>query len=709
MHNSVDISVVIGFKDWGSERLLVSIRSILQSFGTLSGEVIVSDYGSESTNASKLKQAVEAAGARYVYTSTNGIWSRSRALNAGFAESTGKVLVSTDADMLFTPASMEIIGRRVLDNPNEAVVLQCRDLPERLSVEAIDPLDFAWQEYAESSTLRPRWGMGGMMAVSRDMYLTVRGFDERMQIYGGEDMDFAQRVRRAGCRLVWLNNPEVRMYHIWHPSSRQDAVQTAEGAAAIRHNREIFQQDASYIRNTRCWQHKPADARPLASVVIATRNRADYIAESIYSVLNQTVQDLEIIIVDDGSTDNTEDVVRRIGDPRIRYFRREPAGIAASRNFAATVTSADFTVIHDDDDIMFPDRIENHFKALAAGVSGTYGGWIDFQNNDASDCAAIPGREFSLPALLFSSKVYAHATLMLRTELIRQIPYDEHLRSGSDYNLAIRLARSGVKMVHTGHFHLIRRLHNHQVTAADSSVQKSSARISSGLVLRTLSADSQQKLKALMKALPYQAIKGSEKPYELIAPYLPDHLIKRRIRFTSDQLAKLPSSFIDEARMKMVDVTNKLDGQTISSYGEMIDVRWKDMAALTAMDIPVEIEVIQAANTSSCSPSDSNATIVADLIDTAESAVVSNRSGILIVSGPAASLPAMLGGPVAELATNAPERPDILARVYELAPSEFGEMIHTTLRGLSHEISARYVPQEGYANAWSLALEGVVK
>jgi len=72
---------------------------------------------------------------------------------------------------------------------------------------------------------------------------------------------------------------------------------------------------------------------PAVSVVIPTYNRAHLVGRAIRSVLNQTYQDFEIIVVDDGSTDNTEEVVKSFNDPRIRYIRHEEnRGGSAARN-----------------------------------------------------------------------------------------------------------------------------------------------------------------------------------------------------------------------------------------------------------------------------------------------------------------------------------------------------------------------------------------
>lgn len=526
MNPEIDVSVVIGFKDWGLERLAICIRELHQAFGEARGEVIVSDYGSQSRAAEELARA---GGARYVYTPTDGTWSRSRALNAGFAHARGEVLVSTDADMIFSPDSMEKISTRIIADPTTAMVLQCRDLLPGWSADRFADGPVEWALLGGVSRLRPRWGMGGMFALHRDVYRVVRGFDERMQIYGGEDMDFAYRVRRAGTRIHWIDDPAVRMYHMWHPSSRSAADETSAGREAIRRNREIYLKDVSLHRNLPTWRHSMSDGTPFVSVVICTYNRADFLRESLLSVQWQTFQDFEIIVVDDGSDDHTQAVVEELAqrDPRIRYFSRPRSGIPASRNFGNSQARGRYIVIHDSDDLMAPRRIEKQLASIRGGIVGSYGGWADFQHEDGS-LTFHSGRTASAGALLFAGRVIVHASLMVRADLARSVPYDESFTSGSDYNWVTRLVRSGAELTHSGHLHILRRLHGQQVTSADSANQKSAAHQTTFAVRQGLLSETSDGLRANYQGQAALPVEEYDVAPQLVARMLPDHLVPSR-------------------------------------------------------------------------------------------------------------------------------------------------------------------------------------
>jgi glycosyltransferase involved in cell wall biosynthesis len=100
------------------------------------------------------------------------------------------------------------------------------------------------------------------------------------------------------------------------------------------------------------------------SIIIPTYNRANFIVSTIHSALNQTYSDLEIIIVDDGSTDNTKEVVSLINDSRVIYFRKENAERGAARNFGINKATGDYITFLDSDDLLYPDYVKNAFDCI---------------------------------------------------------------------------------------------------------------------------------------------------------------------------------------------------------------------------------------------------------------------------------------------------------------------------------------------------------
>lgn len=100
------------------------------------------------------------------------------------------------------------------------------------------------------------------------------------------------------------------------------------------------------------------------SVVLTTYNCCDFISSSIKSVLNQTHPDFELIIIDDGSEDETHKVVNQFYDPRIRYVKIEHVGYSASLNFGLELCKYEWIAFQDSDDIWLPNKLENQVKLI---------------------------------------------------------------------------------------------------------------------------------------------------------------------------------------------------------------------------------------------------------------------------------------------------------------------------------------------------------
>lgn len=590
------LSVVIGYKDWGLERLVGAVRSLQGATSNIESEIIVSDYGSELHCGHK--EAIEAEGAIYVRTETNGVWSRSRALNAGLALAQGEVLVTTDADMVFSPRTFEIVCDQMAADPLQYVVMQCNDLPEGIDHEDIEAGKYSWESLRNIATLRPRWGMGGMIAVPRKAYLASRGLDERMEIYGGEDIDFARRMRRLGLKLNWLNDIDAQMYHVWHPSSRESADKTQAGRRAIATNRDIQLNDKTAARNLADWKFAPPSRDPLVSVVISTHNRADYLRFAIRSALAQTMSDLEVIVIDDGSTDHTRAVVHEISDPRVRYFWHEQAGLAAARNFATSVARGRYIAVMDDDDIMLPARLEVSLNAITDGANGAYGGWIDFSDENGSRVFRT-GKKLTIDSLLFNSGTFLHPTLMVERRWMQAVPYDNDLRSGSDYNMAIRMLRAGIRLNHSGEYLLMRRMHEGQITALDPSIQKASGAISAFWGRATMLSGDVKQARADREIKDKVAIAAQRRTEPTVLEYLPDATVTRRalVRAMADtRLTRESLSILEGATSSRQLRTG--DGTLVRADYEFAELSLDAILTLRAekdLNVVVETHVLDSA------------------------------------------------------------------------------------------------------------------
>ncbi len=477
-------SIVICFRDWGLERLATNVRLHQRHCGDIPVEVIVSDYG--SSDAAGVRAAVEAAGGRIVRTESGHLnWNRSAALNAGVAQARGEVVITTDADIFFTPNTYQHVLAALRRNPHVLYLLQCRDLPQQVDISEImrqmereEGIDF--DRIHAVSTLRPRWGMGGLAAFTRAAFYRLNGYEERMEVWGKEDNDFAKRFHLNRMPRRWITETGTGIYHIWHESSQGKALESEEGRRLLEENKRILLEDDTPMRNL---FKVFGDPVPAVSIIIPTYQRSDYLRDCLESCRQQTFGSFEVLVVENGGGRDAEAVVASLQDPRFKYVFTPKSGAAAARNVGIEAAIGRYVVIMDDDDIMLPTRVEDHLRALEGGlVHGSYGGWIDFENLDGRIVDINPGKAHSFAAMFGTGRVIMHPALMIERGVFTVFRYDESRQAGIDYALLLRMTYLGLHLRHTGSHVLLRRLHGQNMTTTQSGIQKESAALEHGIL-----------------------------------------------------------------------------------------------------------------------------------------------------------------------------------------------------------------------------------
>ena len=508
--------MLLTVRNWDLERVRMCLAS-LEAQVDVDYEIVVVDYGSD--DAEPLRSVVSEFDAKLIRIEAE-VWSRSKAMNVAASAATAPYYIFADADLVFEPRVLAATYHKLVENKRTVLMFSFRDLPQGVEPVSLQS-DVDFDQLDEMASWRPRWGMG-VQAYSAHAFWEIRGFDNRMKIYGGEDNDIAKRVRAHGYRLTWVNGRDFGLYHVWHPSSREAADLDPEQKKELSKNSDIAKNDKSVVRNLD-WQ---SEGTPLVSVVITTFNRADFIRDSIESVLTQTVQDFEVLVLDDGSTDDTQSVVESISDERVRYFKMPKTGIPGLRNFALSETRGKYTAIHDDDDIMLPWSLESRLSAIQSGFVGSYGGAYNF-SNATGELQQFPGRDYSLHAILNGGKVFLHATLLIETAALSAIGYDENFQSGSDFNLALRIAKTGMQLRHCGDFVLLRRLHDRQVTLNDKAVQHNASYCSSFAQRIAWGEGERFRSREASKLITEHVYSDEMKESARVFKYLPPHLVRR--------------------------------------------------------------------------------------------------------------------------------------------------------------------------------------
>jgi glycosyltransferase involved in cell wall biosynthesis len=187
------------------------------------------------------------------------------------------------------------------------------------------------------------------------------------------------------------------------------------------------------------------DREPLFSVVIATYNRAHLLARAIISVLNQTYHNFELIIIDDGSTDNTEEVRQSYTDGRIIYHRlQQNGGALAARNKGIDLAKGDYLTFLDDDDELLPEALETAAHTLSeVFTEGIRFVWFDgiYVHRNMRSGFGIEKKGIINYEDVLCEKVVGNFWLVLRRDLLEEDDrFDERLW-GDEVILWLKLLR----------------------------------------------------------------------------------------------------------------------------------------------------------------------------------------------------------------------------------------------------------------------------
>lgn len=181
---------------------------------------------------------------------------------------------------------------------------------------------------------------------------------------------------------------------------------------------------------------------PTVSVIIPGYNYGRFLGEAIDSVLAQTQPAFEIIVVDDGSTDETPEVARRYGD-RIRYHRRENGGVSRARNTGVQEARGEFIAFLDADDRWLPDKLARQTAVFAAnpdaGLAHT-GSRVFNQEDGATLCEFEPEPALDVHALIRCCSITASSVMIPRAVFDKVGPFDDALVGTEDWDMWLRIA-----------------------------------------------------------------------------------------------------------------------------------------------------------------------------------------------------------------------------------------------------------------------------
>jgi glycosyltransferase involved in cell wall biosynthesis len=200
------------------------------------------------------------------------------------------------------------------------------------------------------------------------------------------------------------------------------------------------------IHARRRWRENLSDnSTPLVSVIIPCFNQGHFLTETIESVLAQSYPHLEVVVIDDGSTDNVEEIAGRY--PGVRYIRQENSGLAAARNTGLRRSRGNYLVFLDADDRLMPNALEAGLAAFAAHPESAFVAGhckpitVDGTPFPDSEQRCVDRDYYA--ALLSKCFIYPPATVMYRRSVFESVHnFDIAVSPCADYDLYLRIAKN---------------------------------------------------------------------------------------------------------------------------------------------------------------------------------------------------------------------------------------------------------------------------
>lgn len=361
------------------------------------------------------------------------------ARNTGLAAARGELVAFLDADDLWHETKVARQLAVLQAHPDLDFVVA---LVQNFWTDAVANERENFRDHPRAKPL-PGYVTGTLLA-RRGVFDRIGGFDP-----GRPHTDATEwflRARAAGARELLL--PEVLLFRRMHANNRSQEMAAGSTEEFLR-----------LLKTSLDLRRAGPRVDEVVSCIIPVRNGERFLGAAVDSILGQTRQPVEIIVVDDGSTDGTPTVIAGYGD-RVRSIRQENAGPAAARNAGLALAKGDFIGFLDADDLWLPHKLAVQIAELSRHATAMicFAGMVNFREPSA---AGGPVEEW--PDTSFSP-----CTMLVRASLFGQIGgFDPRLRAGEDTEWFCRVMMGGIPYQVLPEILVRRRQHDRNLTRLD--------------------------------------------------------------------------------------------------------------------------------------------------------------------------------------------------------------------------------------------------
>lgn len=469
--SSVGLSVIVPTfnRSW---ILDITLACLVNQKTDFAFEVIVADDGSQEQIVDIVRKYESSLDIKYVRQRDYG-YQLCAVRNLGLRTAKYDYVSILDCDMAPNSEWVQAYLQRLLENDDVALIgprkyvdthgLKATDfladknlvnnLPEIKSSNtvastqtAVASIDWRLEHFAKTDNLRLcdspfRYFSGGNVAFAKKWLDKAGWFDEEFTHWGGEDNEFGYRLFKKGCFFQALKGGMA--YH-QEPPGKENETDRAEGKKITIN---IVKEKVPYFyRKPASLEHDIIHAMPMVSIYIPAYNCASSIVRCVDSALNQTIVDLEVCICDDGSTDNTLEVIQQHygAHPRVKIMTKANGGISTASNAAVKMANGFYIGQLDSDDYLEPDAVElclNEFlknRKLAC---------VYTTNRNVNPDGSLIANGYNWPE--FSREKFTTAMIVHHFRMFSARAwyltdgFDENIANAVDYDIYLKLSEVG--------------------------------------------------------------------------------------------------------------------------------------------------------------------------------------------------------------------------------------------------------------------------
>lgn len=223
---------------------------------------------------------------------------------------------------------------------------------------------------------------------------------------------------------------------------------------------------------------------PEISAVMSVYNGEEFLVQALESIVNQTFEDFELIVIDDASTDSTPSILKSFSekDSRIKIFRNESnMRLAASLNKGIGLATGKYILRIDADDICLPERFSKQYRYMCENpsVDLSFCKFFSLHGNEITPFwLGRSSDNDSIKAMLLFFCPVLHPGVIIKSEVMKKYSYDPLHTCSEDIDLWLRMSADGVTMACSGDYLMLYRIHGNSITAKSEDKQKSEVLLS---------------------------------------------------------------------------------------------------------------------------------------------------------------------------------------------------------------------------------------